>query len=258
MKIESLRRLRGPNVYLSRPAVVARLRLDRLTGVETCDVTGFPERLLRALPGLAEHHCAAGAPGGFVSRLRGGTYFGHVTEHVCLELSQLIGRDVSFGRTVSAGEPGCYDLILECPVDESPGSDVPRDLLEAAIELVLAVEAGQPAPPDLAELADRAEREAAGPSTRSIIAAARRRGIPVERFDDLSLLRLGWGTRRRMAWAAMTDRTSGVGIDVAGDKQVTRRLLADAGIPVAPGGAASRVEDAVRLLTELGGAVVVK
>src|SRR3712207_9527441 len=111
MKITNVRRLRGPNVYLSRPAIVARLRLDELAGRETTDVAGFTERLLRILPGLTDHHCAAGAPGGFVSRLRGGTYFGHVTEHACIELSQLIGRDVSFGRTVSAGEPGLYDLV---------------------------------------------------------------------------------------------------------------------------------------------------
>lgn len=258
MRIESVRHLRGPNVYLSRPAVVARLRLGKLTGVETSDVTGFAERLLRALPGLAEHHCAAGAPGGFVSRLRGGTYFGHVTEHVCLELSQVIGRDVNFGRTVPAGEPGCYNLIVECPVDESPTSRVPRDLLEAAVELVLAVEQGRPATVDLDELAARAEREATGPSTRAIIAAARRRGIPVERFDDLSLLRLGWGTRRRLAWAAMTDQTSGVGIDIAGDKQVTRRLLAEAGIPMPEGGAARTVAEALDWLERLGGPVVVK
>ncbi|MBL7261227.1 cyanophycin synthetase [Paractinoplanes lichenicola] len=258
MKIERLRHLRGPNVYLSRPAVVARLRLGELTGVETSDVTGFAERLLRSLPGLAEHHCAAGAPGGFVSRLRGGTYFGHVTEHVCLELSQLIGRDVSFGRTVSAGEPGCYDLIVECPVDESPGSEVPRDLLQAAVDLVLSVAAGRTGKPVLDELAARAEREAAGPSTRSIIAAARRRGIPVERYDELSLLRLGWGNRRRLAWAAMTDRTSGVGIDIAGDKQVTRRLLTEAGVPMPAGGAARTCADALAWLERLGGPVVVK
>src|SRR3954468_9054108 len=142
MKIDSVRRLRGPNVYLSRPAVVARLRLDELTGRETSDVTGFAERLLRALPGLTEHHCAAGAPGGFVSRLRGGTYFGHVTEHVCLELSQIIGRDVSFGRTVSAGEPGLYHLIIECPVDEPASSGVPEDLLITAMDLVAEIVAG--------------------------------------------------------------------------------------------------------------------
>jgi cyanophycin synthetase len=260
MKVISVRRLRGPNVYLSRPAIVARLCLDELTGRETSDVTGFAERLLRALPGLAEHHCAAGAPGGFVSRLRGGTYFGHVTEHVCIELSQLIGRDVSFGRTVSAGEPGRYDLIVECPLDESADSRLPADLLEAALELVTSVVSGAGAglPDRLDRLAALAEREATGPSTRAIIAAARRRGIPVERFDDLSLLRLGWGNRRRMAWAAMTDATGGVGIDIAGDKQVTRRLLLAAGVPVVPGGAARTAEEAVRLLNQLGGPVVVK
>ncbi|UQU67156.1 cyanophycin synthetase [Couchioplanes caeruleus] len=263
MKILSLRHLRGPNVHLSRPAVVARLRLDELAGRETSDIAGFTERLLRALPGLTEHHCAAGAPGGFVSRMRGGTYFGHVTEHVMLELSQCIGRDVSFGRTVSTAEPGVYDLIVECPVDESPGSRLPGRLFDAAVDLVTSVAAGaRVSAADLrarlTELGDLAEREATGPSTRSIIAAARRRGIPVERYGDLSLLRLGWGTRRRLAWAAMTDRTSGVGIDIAGDKQVTRRLLADAGIPVAPGGAARGAEEAVRLFDDLGAPVVVK
>ena len=260
MKIIDIRHLRGPNVYLSRPAVVARMRLDELTGRETSDVTGFAERLLRALPGLAEHHCAAGAPGGFVSRLRGGTYFGHVTEHVCIELSELIGRNISFGRTVSAGEPGLYDLIVECPEDESPDSTLPASLLGAAVDLVTAVEAGATVPlaQRLADLADLAEREATGPSTRAIIAAARRRGIPVERFGDLSLLRLGWGTRRRLAWAAMTDATGGVGIDIAGDKQVTRRLLEEAGVPVVPGGAARTAEEAVSLLARLGAPVVVK
>jgi cyanophycin synthetase len=297
MKIESLRRLRGPNVYLSRPAIVARLRLEDLAGRETSDVTGFAERLLRTLPGLAEHHCAAGAPGGFVSRLRGGTYFGHVTEHVCLELSQMIGRDVSFGRTVSTGSPGCYDLILECPVDEPPSSTVPDALLAASIELVTSlVAAPAPAPPaghvasagpaahaghvapaplggnaglvpatsgavllpDISGLSLRVEREAPGPSTRAIIEAARRRGIPVERCDDLSLVRLGWGSRRRMAWAAMTDHTSGVGIDIAGDKEIARRLLGAAGVPIPAGGTARTASEAARLFATLGGPLVVK
>lgn len=263
MKILSIRRLRGPNVHVARPAVVARLSLEELTGRETSDVQGFTERLLRALPGLAEHHCAAGAPGGFVSRMRGGTYFGHVTEHVSIELSQRIGRDVSFGRTVSAGEPGLYDLIVECPEDESPDSTLAAELLETAAELVTAVAGGDCLPGSalaerLAVLARLAEREATGPSTRSIIVAARRRGIPVERYADLSLLRLGWGNRRRLAWAAMTDRTSGIGVDIAADKQVTRRLLEDAGVPVAAGGLARTAQEAVGLLTALGAPVVVK
>ena len=156
MRIIDIRRLRGPNVHIGSPAVLARLDLEELTGRETSDVAGFPERMMRALPGLTEHHCAAGVPGGFVSRMRGGTYFGHVTEHVCLELSQLIGRDISFGRTVSAGTPGRYDLILECPADEAPESALPAALLQAAVDLVTGVLNSSRTAPDLTGLSESA------------------------------------------------------------------------------------------------------
>jgi cyanophycin synthetase len=265
MRILHLRHLRGPNVYLSRPAVVARLDLDELVGRETTDFAGFTERLLRVLPGMAEHHCAAGAPGGFVSRMRGGTYFGHVTEHVFIELSQLVGREVNFGRTVSVGDEGLYDLIVECPTDEAPSSTVPRRLLDIAVELVNEIASGgvglggrTALDERLAPVRRACDREAPGPSTQAIIAAARRHGIPVERVGDMSLLRLGWGYRRRLAWAAMTDGTSAVGVDIAGDKELTRTLLADAGVPVPAGAGARSVEEAVRILAEVGGPVVVK
>jgi cyanophycin synthetase len=269
MKILHTRHLRGPNVYLSRPATVARVRLDELTGRETTDVAGFTERLLRILPGLTEHHCAAGAPGGFVSRLRGGTYFGHVAEHACIELSQLIGRDVSFGRTVSAGEPGLYDVIMECPADEAPDSTLPAELLDTAVHLVTTLVDAHGDPQAHCRLAEEVrarlddlravrERDAAGPSTEAIIAAARHRGIPVERLGDGSLLRLGWGSRRRLACAAMTDRTSAVGVDIACDKHLTRQLLDDAGIPVPAGGLAGSADEAARYAAELGGPLVLK
>jgi cyanophycin synthetase len=99
-------RLSGPNIYTSRPVAVARLELDGLAGQETSDCAGFAGRLTGALTGLAGHHCAAGRPGGFLDALARGTYFGHVTEHVALELSALAGREVHFGRTVWAGAEG--------------------------------------------------------------------------------------------------------------------------------------------------------
>ena len=67
-----------------------------------------PRGCSRLLPGLAEHHCAAARPGGLVDKMNRGTYFGHVVEHVTLELSHLIGREVYFGRTVWAGAPGWF------------------------------------------------------------------------------------------------------------------------------------------------------
>ncbi|MEV1289116.1 cyanophycin synthetase [Micromonospora sp. NPDC049679] len=260
MEVLHIRRLRGPNAYLERPVAVARVRLGALTERETCDFAGFTERLLDSLPGLADHHCAAGAPGGFIRRLREGTYFGHTAEHIAIELSHLAGREVHFGRTTFAGEAGLYDVITECPVHEPADSSLPLDLLAAAVQLVTDVLDGRETRhgPALAALRRTIEREAPGPSTESIIAAAQRRRIPVERIGRLSLLQLGQGHRRRLTWAAMTDQTAAIGVDLVGDKQLTRQLLDQAGVPVAPGGAADSVQEALRLFAEFGGPVVLK
>ena len=237
MRLTNLRRLYGPNIYTSRPVAVARLDLEELTGQETTGAEGFAAYLLALLPGLAEHHCAAGEPGGFCHAMARGTYFGHVTEHVTLELSALAGRDVYFGRTEWAGADGRYDVVMECPQDEPVDSAVPGDLLRLAIGVVTDVIAERS--PGLAEaiapIAAEIERTRLGVSTAALAAAARHRGIPVRRVGDLSLLRLGYGSHRRLVWAALTDQTSAVGVDIACDKVLAKQLLADAGVPVPPG-----------------------
>ena len=113
MKLERIRALPGPNVYLDRPVLWAVIELAQLTERESHEFPGFVERLLARLPGLREHHCAKGEPGGFVERLHGGTYFGHIVEHVALELQTRAGVAVAFGKTLYAGAPGRYDMIVE-------------------------------------------------------------------------------------------------------------------------------------------------
>ncbi|MFC6885649.1 cyanophycin synthetase [Actinomadura yumaensis] len=260
MRLDRLRRLGGPNVYLSRPVAIARLELEGLTGHETTDHPGFAERLVRALPGLADHHCSAGRPGGLLDAMARGTYFGHVTEHVTLELSGLIGRDVHFGRTVRAGGPGSYDVVLECPRDEPPDSPVVAGLLALAVRLVGGVLAGRA--PDLAEglarVAAEHERGRLGVSTAALARAARRRGVPVRRVGDLNLLQLGYGRHRRTVWAAMTDATSAIGMEIAADKRLAHRLLAQAGLPVPDGETVATSAAAVEALRSVGPPVVVK
>lgn len=260
MRLDHVRRLSGPNVYLSRPVAIAHLDLQGLTGHETTDHPEFAERLVEALPGLASHHCAAGRPGGLLDAMARGTYFGHVTEHVALELSGLIGRDAFFGRTVLAGPPGRYDVVLECPRDEPAGSRVVERLVGVALRVVQGALAGRvpDTADELAEIAAAHEAERLGVSTAALAAAARRRGVPVRRVGDLNLLRLGYGRHRRTVWAAMTDATSAIGMEVAGDKRLAHRLLADAGLPVPDGRVASSPAEALRALREIGGPVVVK
>lgn len=260
MRFINLRYLSGPNVFSASPATIARLELDELTGRQTTDIPGFADRLIALLPGLAGHHCAAGRRGGFLDAMARGTYFGHVTEHVTLELSGLIGRDVHLGRTMWAGADGRYDVMTECPQDEPADSEVPAGLVRLAMRMVTELLAG--AEPefgtDLGQLGRIAERERLGVSTAAIAAAARRRGIPVRRVGARSLLRLGYGCHRRLVCAALTSQTSAVGVDIAADKQLAKQLLADAGIPVPMGRLARSADEAVAALAEIATPVVVK
>jgi cyanophycin synthetase len=239
---------------------IARLELEELTGRETTDFPGFADRLVPLLPGLTEHHCSAGRPGGLLEAMARGTYFGHVTEHVTLELSSMAGREVFFGRTVWAGAPGRYDVILECPRDEPPEDPIVERLLRLAMRIVTELlEGGAPVlDPELTAIASAYEQSRLGVSTAALAEAARRRGIPVRRMGHLNLLQLGHGRHRRMVWAAMTDRTSAVGMEAAADKMLTKCLLEEAGLPVPSGRIVTSSEEAVAVLAEIGGPVVVK
>jgi cyanophycin synthetase len=255
-----LRHLSGPNVFTTSPVSVARVELDELTGRETTDFGGFGERLGGLLPGLRSHHCAAGRPGGFLDAMTRGTYFGHVAEHVALELSGLAGREVHLGRTMWAGADGRYDVMMECPLDEPADSPVPAALLRLAIAIVQDVLAERQ--PSFAEELDQimamAERDRLGVSTAAIATAARRRGIPARRVGARSLLRLGYGCHQQLAWAALTSQTSAVGADIAADKKLAKQLLAAAGIPVPEGIVAWSPAEAAEAAGQIGGPVVVK
>jgi cyanophycin synthetase len=255
-----LRRLSGPNVFTKSPVSVTRLELDDLTGQETTGYPGFAARLTSLLPGLAGHHCATGRPGGFLAAMDRGTYFGHVTEHVALELSSMCGREVSLGRTMWAGADGRYDVMMECPADEPAESPVPARLIRAALRITEDVLAGRypELEPDLTDITHLTERERLGVSTAAIAAAARRRGLPVRRIGRLSMLQLGYGCTRRLVCAALTDQTSALGVDIAADKMLAKQVLAGAGIPVPPAIVAATAAEAQEALDQLGAPVVIK
>nr|HEU5418324.1 cyanophycin synthetase [Streptosporangiaceae bacterium] len=260
MRLIEARHLSGPNVYTASPVSVARLELDELTGRESTDYPGFSGRLTSLLPGLAGHHCAAGRPGGFCQALARGTYFGHIAEHVALELSSLAGREACLGKTLWAGADGRYDVVTECPADEPASSRVPELLLRSAIGITEGLLAGREPDfaGDLAEITRLAERERLGVSTAAIAAAARRRGIPVRRTGALSMLRLGYGSTRRLVCAALTEQTSAVDVDIAADKMLAKQVLGSAGIPVAAGVVAATADEAAAALEQLGAPVVIK
>jgi cyanophycin synthetase len=255
MRVDKIRTLAGPNIYTHRPVLVMTLFLEELTEKESYEIPGFTDRLLALLPGLYEHHCSRDRRGGFVERLHEGTYFAHTVEHVALELSELAGIPATFGRARYAGEPGRYFVIVEYKAEQAM-----RYLLSVAVELVEATVLGDAFPLEakLEEARTIAARTELGPSTRAIVEAAERRGIPWQRISDGSLVQLGYGKNRRHIQAAVCDRTRAVAVEVAGDKELTKLLLEQASIPVPRSITVETWADAVDALGRIGSPVVVK
>lgn len=255
MRIETIRTLAGPNIYHYKPVLLMKLHLEELTEKESYEIPGFIERLLTQLPGLQDHHCALGRPGGFVQRLQEGTYFGHIVEHVAIEFTVLAGVPVCFGKTLYAGKAGFYDVIVEYQAEQGT-----RYLLQTAVAFVQALAEGKPFP--LQECIEKAKRIIArselGPSTRAIVEAARERGIPCLRLSEGSLVQLGYGKYLRRVQATIVDSTRAIAVDIAADKQLTKQLLERAGIPVPRGQVVTREEEALQCFAELGGPVVIK
>ncbi|MBX6350215.1 MAG: cyanophycin synthetase [Clostridia bacterium] len=254
MKIERIDVFEGPNVYCLRPTVRMLLDLEGLDGVETRAVPGFDRALLTVLPGLRDHHCSRGRPGGFVERLVVGTWFGHVVEHVALELLWQAGQDVRYGRT-RRHKGSVFAVVFE-HAEPRAGRAAAVHAVGLVEDLLRGDEEGARA--RLGEVAAVVEGTRLGPSTQAIWDEARRRGIPVRRAGDGNLIELGYGVHRRRLWATLTDHTSAVAVDLAEDKVETKRILAEAGLPVPDGVAVRDEEAAVRAFFALGGKVVVK
>jgi len=255
MKIQNIRTIPGPNLFSHQPVLVMKLDLEDLAGRESYEVPGFVDRLLALLPGCCEHYCGLGRPGGFVERLRGGTYFGHIVEHVALELTDPVGISTNRGKTVEAGEPGCYLVAVTYKSEEGM-----KALLTTAVELVQALVDDKPYPLDAA--LERARELVAkyelGPSTKAIVSAAERRGIPWARADQNSLVRLGTGKYTRYIEGTISGNTRAVAVDIASDKELTKRLLRKAALPT-PNGCVVRTRDeAVSCLHQSQAPLVVK
>ena len=241
---------RGPHLFSLRPMIRLQLDLGTLEQWPSDRLPDFTDRLLALLPGLARHGCSYGEPGGFVRRLRDGTWLGHVIEHVALELQNMAGHPVTRGKTRGVkGRPGVYN-ILYCYRDEHVGlmagahairlvaSLLPADL--ARVENWAALGADElddpgSVPAIMAALAGPVAAARLGPTTQALVDAARRRGIPAIRLNGQSLVQLGTGSRQRRIRASVTGATSLIGAELAGDKDAAKALLDAAGLPVPRG-----------------------
>jgi len=255
IEIINVMSLRGPNIWTYRPAIEAWVDIGDLEDSPSNTIPGFYERLTALLPGLAEHQCGVGEPGGFLQRLREGTWPAHIMEHVMIELQNLAGVQTGFGKARETGKRGVYKLVVRARYEE-----VSRVALYAARDIVMAAIEDKPYDIEttVRDLTDLAERIGLGPSTANIVDAATERRIPALRLNEGNLVQLGYGSRSRRIWTAETDQTSAISESISRDKDLTKRLLQSCGVPVPEGRVVSSPEDAWDAAQDIGTPVVVK
>ncbi|HQR53692.1 MAG TPA: cyanophycin synthetase, partial [Burkholderiales bacterium] len=245
MEVSKICILRGPNLW------------TRLTAIEATVICDESERSLSAMAGVESRFRAIFPEIGF---LEPATHtetlsLAHVLELATLGLQAQAGCPVTFSRTAPAATPGVFHVVVEYTEEE-----VVRLALELAESLCRAAVEDTPfdVSAALARLRDLDEDVRLGPSTGAIVQAATARGIPHRRLTTGSLVQFGWGSRQRRIQAAETDRSSAIAESVAQDKELTKKLLAAAGVPVPAGRPVVDAEDAWRAASEIGGPVVVK
>jgi cyanophycin synthetase len=236
MKVIETRVYRGPNLYGYRPVIRLTLDLEELEEYPSNKIEGFVDKLVAKIPSLQDHTCSYGEKGGFVKRLQEGTWMGHILEHCSLELQCLAGTPVTYGKCRGAGKPGLYYVIYSYDEEQVglKAGDIAYDLLRSLLPADLPGALTEPFDfeREKERLTKMAEDMALGPSTRSLVDEAKRRGIPFLRLNNQSLVQFGHGVHQKRIQATVTSETRHIAVEIAQDKELTNALLRDVGIPV--------------------------
>lgn len=235
--------LDGPSIWTYKPAIEVTLDIQGYEQHPSNLLPGFNERLNALLPGLIEHHCGVGYRGGFCERLRDGTYAAHILEHITIELHNLIGQPIKFGKARMTSVEGVYKLVFHT-TDKQVGLacfKTAHRLFQACVD-----NTSFDLNAELQALHKVVERHALGPSTHQIVEAARRRRIPVLRMQNSNLIQLGHGACQEQIWGAETSKTSAIADGIAGDDELCRQILSRCGVPTPDEDEVDATEQAAR------------
>ena len=268
MRILSTNVYVGPNVYANFPVIRNVIDLGVLENWPSAKIgKDFIDALVEHLPGLQEHGCSYRTEGGFVRRLREdeGTWMGHIWEHVILELQGVAGSDVSFGRTRSAGEIGQYNMVYEYKQKDVGlrAMELARDLLLSILPVELKKEVGFKNDDfdfeyEKIRFIKFAQSKEFGPSTASLVEAAKKRDIPYLRLNEHSLVQFGYGKHQQRIQATITSQTTHIAVEMSCDKEQTNKVLGGLGLPVPKQRMVRTEEGALSAAKSLGFPLVVK
>ena len=257
MKIVEVKVMRGPNYWSirRRKLIVMKLDIEELEYKPTNEIDGFLERLQIMFPHMMTHRCSPNVEGGFFIRVKEGTWMGHVIEHIALEIQTLAGMDCGFGRTRGTGTKGIYNVVFSY-MEEAVGTYAAR----ASVRIADALVKGEAyhLDEDIHKMRELREEVRFGPSTGSIIDEAEAHDIPYIRLDSQSLVQLGYGKNQVRFRATMTNHTSSIAVDLASNKDETKRMLLEAARPVAKGVCISSFDDLEDAIEKVGFPLVFK
>ena len=255
VQILNIQSFSGRNIYSHKPVIKISVDIGEMYKYPTKDIKGFNDKILEYFPGLRKHCCSLGYEGGFLERLIEGTYMGHVAEHMIIELQNMLGYDVHYGKTRIEREPSIYYIVYEYK-NEKCGIECARTIFEVINEILNNEKIDLPA--KLERLEKIAIENDLGPSTKAIYMEAQKRGIPVARIGNGSVLQLGYGKHSRLIQASLTDLPSCITVDTVSNKDMTKRILNDFMIPVPEGDITYSLEGAIFLANSIGFPVVIK
>ncbi|MBC5991881.1 cyanophycin synthetase [Pontibacter cellulosilyticus] len=234
MKIIELKTMRGPNYWSIKHHKIIVLKLDQeeLRDVHTNEVENLAKRLERLMPGIYTHRSSEGMEGGFLRLVNIGTTFSKVVQHVALELQTMSGMESGYGRCYASNTEG-VDYVVFSYQEERAGEYAAH----AAVRITEALARGEKVSivQDIAKLHKIREDEYFGPSTEAIVWEAVNRNIPYIQNKPAELIQLGYGIHQKQIQAAMSSNTSCFAVENAGDKNKTKLILEEAGIPVPRG-----------------------
>ena len=269
MKILSRNVYVGPNIYANFPVICFNIDIGELENWPSMKLgQEFIDGLVNAIPTLQAHGCSYGEEGGFLRRLREdeGTWIGHIWEHVAIELQNLAGSQVTFGRTRSLENKGCYYVVYQYHQRDvgleagALGLRLLQHLMPKNVQDAIGFDAEDDFDfsEELTDFIKMAQRKEFGPSTGSLVAAAEERDIPWLRLNNYSLVQFGHGKYQQRIQATITSETKHIAVEISCDKEDTHNLLSDLGLPVPQQNMVYSERQAVRAASRMGYPLVVK
>ena len=255
VEVRSLKYFYGPNEWNYVPTLEITLDIKEFEHFPSDRIPHLYDALLQTLPSIESHRCSKGYRGGFLERVKEGTYFGHMLEHITLELQLFTGFKNGMGRTRSV-EPGVYKIAVTAG---HHSRDSILECFQCALDLLLRLIDRRPV--DLVDYQQRivAATRGFGSNMLEIIYELKKRNIPYVRVSDVGhFIQVGYGNTQKRLWITSTGDSSGIAESIASDKTLTKQLLAQQGISVPKGELATSVADAVAVAEAIGYPVVVK